>query len=119
MKRSVDSILTTHAGSLPRPDALRDAWSKPIETPEGVATLDALLRQSVMTVVADQAMAGITIPNGSPPLLESLSALTTRRAARPAAAGCRRGWSGSNRRCVSFASSAHPLQDLDPRYRGS
>ena len=62
MKRSVDSILTTHAGSLPRPDALRDAWSKPIETPEGVATLDALLRQSVMTVVADQAMAGITIP---------------------------------------------------------
>ena len=29
MKRSVDSILTTHAGSLPRPDALRDAWSKP------------------------------------------------------------------------------------------
>ena len=63
MKRSVDSILTTHAGSLPRPDALRDAWSKPIETPEGAATLDALLRQSVMTVVADQAMAGITIPN--------------------------------------------------------
>ena len=63
MRRSVDSILTTHAGSLPRPDALRDAWSKPIETPEGVATLDALLRQSVMTVVADQAMAGITIPN--------------------------------------------------------
>ena len=63
MKRSVDSILTTHAGSLPRPDALRDAWSKPIETPEGAATLDALLRQSVMTVVADQVMAGITIPN--------------------------------------------------------
>ena len=63
MKRSVDSILTTHAGSLPRPDALRDAWSKPIETPEGVATLDALLRQSVMTVVADQLMAGIAIPN--------------------------------------------------------
>jgi 5-methyltetrahydropteroyltriglutamate--homocysteine methyltransferase len=63
MKRSVDSILTTHAGSLPRPDALRDAWSKPTETPEGAATLDALLRQSVMTVVADQLMAGIAIPN--------------------------------------------------------
>ena len=63
MKRSVDSILTTHAGSLPRPDALRDAWSKPIETPEGATTLDALLRQSVMTVVADQLMAGIAIPN--------------------------------------------------------
>ena len=52
MKRSVDSILTTHAGSLPRPDALRDAWSKPIETPEGATTLDALLRQSVMTVAS-------------------------------------------------------------------
>ena len=63
MKRSVDSILTTHAGSLPRPDALRDAWSRPIETPEGAATLDALLRQSVMTVVADQLMAGVAIPN--------------------------------------------------------
>ena len=63
MRRSVDSILTTHAGSLPRPDALRDAWSKSIETPEGAATLEALLRQSVMTVVADQVMAGITIPN--------------------------------------------------------
>ena len=63
MKRSVDSILTTHAGSLPRPDALRHAWSKPMETPEGAATLDALLRQSVMTVVADQLMAGIAIPN--------------------------------------------------------
>jgi len=63
MKRSVDSILTTHAGSLPRPDALCDAWSKPIETLEGAATLDALLRQSVMTAVADQLMAGIAIPN--------------------------------------------------------
>ena len=30
---------------------------------EGAATLDALLRQSVMTVVADQLMAGIAIPN--------------------------------------------------------
>jgi 5-methyltetrahydropteroyltriglutamate--homocysteine methyltransferase len=63
MKRSTDAILTTHAGSLPRPDALRDAWSKPIEPPGGAATLDALLRQSVTTVVADQLMAGIAIPN--------------------------------------------------------
>jgi hypothetical protein len=30
MRRSVDQILTTHAGNLPRPDALREAWSRPI-----------------------------------------------------------------------------------------
>jgi 5-methyltetrahydropteroyltriglutamate--homocysteine methyltransferase len=63
MKRSTDAILTTHAGSLPRPDALRAAWSKPTETPQKVAALDALLRQSVTTVVADQLEAGIAIPN--------------------------------------------------------
>lgn len=63
MKRSTDAILTTHAGSLPRPDALRAAWSKPTETPQKVAALDALLRQSVTAVVADQLEAGIAIPN--------------------------------------------------------
>ena len=63
MKRSTDAILTTHAGSLPRPDALRDAWSKPTKTPQEEAELDALLRQSVTTVVADQLKARIAIPN--------------------------------------------------------
>ena len=63
MKRSTDAILTTHAGSLPRPDALRDAWAKPTKTPQEEAELDALLRQSVTTVVADQLNAGIAIPN--------------------------------------------------------
>jgi 5-methyltetrahydropteroyltriglutamate--homocysteine methyltransferase len=63
MKRSTDAILTTHAGSLPRSDALRAAWSKPTETPQEVAALDALLRQSVTTAVADQLTAGIAIPN--------------------------------------------------------
>jgi 5-methyltetrahydropteroyltriglutamate--homocysteine methyltransferase len=63
MKRSTDAILTTHAGSLPRPDALRDAWSKPTKTPQEEAELDALLHQSVTTVVAEQLKAGIAIPN--------------------------------------------------------
>jgi 5-methyltetrahydropteroyltriglutamate--homocysteine methyltransferase len=63
MKRSTDAILTTHAGSLPRRDALRDAWSKPTETSHERAALDALLHESVTTVVADQLEAGITIPN--------------------------------------------------------
>jgi 5-methyltetrahydropteroyltriglutamate--homocysteine methyltransferase len=63
MKRSTDAILTTHAGSLPRPDGLRDAWSRPTETAQEQAAVDALLRQSVVTVVADQLEAGIAIPN--------------------------------------------------------
>jgi 5-methyltetrahydropteroyltriglutamate--homocysteine methyltransferase len=63
MKRSTDAILTTHAGSLPRPDVLRQAWSKPTETLQEEAALGALLRQSVRTVVADQLEAGIAIPN--------------------------------------------------------
>jgi 5-methyltetrahydropteroyltriglutamate--homocysteine methyltransferase len=63
MKRSTDAILTTHAGSLPRPNALRDAWAQPTKTPQEEAGLDALLRQSVTTVVADQLKAGIAIPN--------------------------------------------------------
>jgi 5-methyltetrahydropteroyltriglutamate--homocysteine methyltransferase len=63
MKRSTDAILTTHAGSLPRPPALRDAWSRPTPNPHEKAALDALLRQSVATVVDDQLRAGIAIPN--------------------------------------------------------
>jgi 5-methyltetrahydropteroyltriglutamate--homocysteine methyltransferase len=63
VRHSTDAILTTHAGSLPRPDSLRDAWSKPTETSQEKAALDALLRQSVTAVVADQLDAGIAIPN--------------------------------------------------------
>jgi len=63
MKRSTDRIITTHAGSLPRPDALRDAWAKPTKSPQEEAALDGLLRQSVTAVVADQVKAGIDIPN--------------------------------------------------------
>jgi 5-methyltetrahydropteroyltriglutamate--homocysteine methyltransferase len=64
MKRSTDAILTTHAGSLPRPEALREAWSTPTETPHKDVALGVLLRQSVTRVVTDQLEAGVTIPNG-------------------------------------------------------
>ncbi len=60
MKRSTDRILTTHAGSLPRPDALREAWSDPNADQ---AKLDALLRSSVAEVVDAQRAAGIDVPN--------------------------------------------------------
>src|SRR5215469_12783640 len=63
MRRSEERILTTHAGSLPRPAALREAWSKPIESPGQQAELEQLLRRSVSEVVTDQLKAGVDIPN--------------------------------------------------------
>jgi 5-methyltetrahydropteroyltriglutamate--homocysteine methyltransferase len=63
MRRSTDRILTTHAGSLPRPDALREAWSQPANDPQQETALEALLRDSVSAVVADQIEAAIDVPN--------------------------------------------------------
>ena len=63
MRRSTDRILTTHAGSLPRPDALRDAWSKPSAGPQDELELDDLLRSSVKDVVKAQSDAGVDVPN--------------------------------------------------------
>ena len=63
MRRSEDRILTTHAGSLSRPEALRNAWSKPVESPQQETELQSLLRRSVADIVADQLTAGIDIPN--------------------------------------------------------
>ncbi len=60
MRRSTDRVITTHAGSLPRPDALRDAWAKP-----GVsdAEIDALLKIAVADVVKAQQAAAVDVPN--------------------------------------------------------
>jgi len=63
MLRSSERILTTHAGSLPRPAALREAWSKPTGSAHEEAQLDALLRASVADIVREQQRAGIDIPN--------------------------------------------------------
>ncbi len=63
MRRSTDRILTTHAGSLPRPDALREAWSKPSAGPQDEQALDDLLRASVKDVVKVQSDAGVDVPN--------------------------------------------------------
>jgi len=62
MQNSRVRILTTHAGSLPRPDALRAAWSQPTSSANN-AELDALLEGSVRDVVAAQQETGIDIPN--------------------------------------------------------
>ena len=59
MRHSTDRILTTHAGSLPRPDALREAWAS--SKPD--AELDALLKTSVAEIVREQVKIGIDVPN--------------------------------------------------------
>src|SRR3954469_12029741 len=58
MQRSTQRILTTHAGSLPRPDALIDAWGK-----ASGGSVDELLRTSVADVVSSQVKGGAAIPN--------------------------------------------------------
>lgn len=63
MKRSAERILTTHAGSLPRPEALREAWALPASGAGEEARLDALLRSSVAEVVKAQKDAGVDLPN--------------------------------------------------------
>jgi 5-methyltetrahydropteroyltriglutamate--homocysteine methyltransferase len=63
MRGSTDRILTTHAGSLPRPAALREAWSKPSAGPQDERALDDLLRSSVAEVVKAQSDAGVDVPN--------------------------------------------------------
>ncbi len=63
MKRSSNRILVTHAGSLPRPEALRSAWAKPANSSQEEASLQALLHQSVAGVVADQLKVGVDVPN--------------------------------------------------------
>jgi 5-methyltetrahydropteroyltriglutamate--homocysteine methyltransferase len=63
MRRSVDHILTTHAGSLPRPADLREMWSKQTNGAQAGAVLQQRLRSSVSEVVAAQVKAGVDIPN--------------------------------------------------------
>ena len=63
MRRSTDRILTTHAGSLPRPGVLQNAWSKPSAGSQDERQLDDLLRSSVVDVVKAQSAAGVDVPN--------------------------------------------------------
>jgi 5-methyltetrahydropteroyltriglutamate--homocysteine methyltransferase len=60
MKHSTDRILTTHAGSLPRPDALREAWAKPGATD---TEIDRLLKSAVADVVKAQQAVAVDVPN--------------------------------------------------------
>ena len=54
MIRSKDRIITTHAGSLPRPEGLWRAWASPATGPTHEKELNALLKSSVADVVRAQ-----------------------------------------------------------------
>ena len=60
MRGSTDRILTSHVGSLPRPDALIEA-NRAREA--GAAVDEAVLRQAVTDVVRRQTELGVDIPN--------------------------------------------------------
>jgi len=62
MKRSTDRILTTHTGSLPRPDDLtRTMFAKEEGVPVDAAALAARIRAAVAEVVGKQVDAGLDV----------------------------------------------------------
>jgi 5-methyltetrahydropteroyltriglutamate--homocysteine methyltransferase len=62
MKRSTERILTTHTGSLPRPDDLiRTMFAKEEGVPVDPAALAARIRSAVAEVVGKQVQAGIDV----------------------------------------------------------
>src|SRR5258708_4949101 len=64
MKRSTDRFLTTHTGSLPRPDDLiRMMYAKEEGVPVDPAALGRRVRAAVAEVVTKQADAGIDLVN--------------------------------------------------------
>jgi 5-methyltetrahydropteroyltriglutamate--homocysteine methyltransferase len=62
MKRSTDRILTSHAGSLPRPDDLIEANRQREAGQVDEAAFQAALRDGVADVVRRQASIGIAVP---------------------------------------------------------
>jgi 5-methyltetrahydropteroyltriglutamate--homocysteine methyltransferase len=64
MKRSVDRILTTHTGSLPRPaDLIRAMFAREEGVPVDGTALGARIRSAVAEVVRKQVDAGIAVVN--------------------------------------------------------
>jgi 5-methyltetrahydropteroyltriglutamate--homocysteine methyltransferase len=64
MKRSVDRILTTHVGSLPRPDDLADMlFAKESGELADRAGLDQRVREAVCEIVGKQVKTGIDVVN--------------------------------------------------------
>ena len=74
MKRSTERFLTTHTGSLPRPEHLvRMMFAKEEGVPVEPAALRARIRSAVAAVVEKQVEAGIDIVNDGEMSKPSLS----------------------------------------------
>ena len=72
MQRSSSRILTTHTGSLPRPEPLESAMLSELEgNQQDPRRLRALVEEATVEVVARQASCGVDIVNdgefGKPP----------------------------------------------------
>src|SRR3990167_3906393 len=64
MRRSTERFLTTHAGSLPRPDDLiRMMFAKEEGVPIDSAALDARIATAVAEIVGKQQSAGVDLVN--------------------------------------------------------
>jgi len=63
MKRSIGRILTTHVGSIVRPQSLRDLAAASNESPENHERYEQALAQAVAEIVKLQVKAGIDIVN--------------------------------------------------------
>src|SRR5688572_16082594 len=64
MNRSIDRILTTHTGSLPRPDDLvRINWAKADGVPVDATQFAARVESAVREIVEKQLAAGVAIIN--------------------------------------------------------
>ena len=105
MKRSESRILTTHAGSLPRPDglvAMLGAVSR--GEPVDAAALASAARQATAGVVRAQAEAGVDVINGGEQSRISFSTYVTQRMSGFGGGWTRRGHRDQN----EFPSIARP-----------
>ena len=82
MKRSETRILTTHTGSLPRPDGLVEMLGAVSRgEPVDEAALDAAARKATAEVVAAQLAAGVDVVNNGEQSRVSFSTYVTQRMA--------------------------------------
>jgi 5-methyltetrahydropteroyltriglutamate--homocysteine methyltransferase len=63
MKRSTDHVLTTHTGSLPRPQALTETLQRRDRGEDDGGALAQEIRDAVADIVRRQARAGVTVVN--------------------------------------------------------
>ena len=105
MKRSESRILTTHAGSLPRPDALVEMLGA-VSRGEAVdeAALASAARNATADVVRAQAEAGVDVINGGEQSRVSFSTYVTQRMSGFGGGWTRRGHRDQN----EFPSIARP-----------